>query len=530
METLPTAVPASNSLPTVDPQILAALDIGSNSVRLSVVRLDEVAQNWTTLAQYKETVRLGQNEFGRHLLTEDAMQRGILALKTFTEIAQGYNAAEVVAIGTAALREAENREVFLERASRESGVMVRVVSGVEEARLIYLGVVSGLEMGERTGLFVDIGGGSTELIVGTQTEHRMLDSLKLGAIRVANQFLQGVTGQISPALFADMQQHVRLVAVHALRHIRELGFDIAIGSSGTATNLAKIAMMRAGLDVAYVSEFILQTEELGTIARMLCRMTQEERRNVPGLNPERADIIVAGAAVLLTLAEETGVTGFRIADRSLREGVIVDALLRRAGEKAGFEAGARRRSVERLARLMEGELPHARHVVFLTLRMFDELKRLGLHEYGPYERELLEFAALLHDIGIFVARSAHHRHSHYIIRHAEMAGFTDEEVQIIANLAYFHRKSPPRKRHQHFQALPREYQRMVRRLSILLRLAEGLDRSHLARVNDLTFVVNGRQATLLLQTDGDPRLEVGYVAEVAALFQEEFGLALEVKF
>ncbi|MDX1933767.1 MAG: Ppx/GppA phosphatase family protein [Capsulimonadales bacterium] len=515
--------------PPVDPSVLAALDIGSNSVRLSVVRLDEAAQNWTTLAQYKETVRLGQNEFERHLLTEDAIARGITALKTFGEIARGYGASEVVAIGTAALREAENRDEFLARAASEAKIQVRVVSGIEEARLIYLGVVSGLEMGERRGLFIDIGGGSTELIIGTGSGHSMLDSLKLGAIRVANQFLRGLTGPVAPTLFAEMQQHVRLTAAHALRHIRDSGFDIAIASSGTATNLAKIAMMRAGIEPAHLTEFVLTTDELGTIARQLCRMTQEERRAVPGLNPERADIIVAGAAVLLTLAEEASVPGFRIADRSLREGVIVDALLRRGGEKAGFEAGARRRSVERLARLMEGELPHARHVVFLTLRIFDELCRVGLMDYGQRERELLEYAALLHDIGIFVARSAHHRHSYYIIRHAEMAGFTDEEVQIIANLAYFHRKSAPKRRHEHFQTLSRENQKLVRRLSILLRLAEGLDRSHLGRVKGLTVTVAGRRLWLDLTTDGNPHLEIGFVAEVESLFPEEFGLPLEVR-
>jgi exopolyphosphatase/guanosine-5'-triphosphate,3'-diphosphate pyrophosphatase len=265
---------------------------------------------------------------------------------------------------------------------------------------------------------------------------------------------------------------------------------------------------------------------------MLCKLTLEERRRVPGLNPERADIIISGAAVLQTLTEDLGIDGLQIADRSLREGVIVDALLRRQGTSSGYEAGVRRRSIETLMRVLPGEEAHARHVAKLTLRLFDQAKAIGLQDYSLPKRELLEYAALLHDIGVFVSHTGHHRHSYYLIRHSELAGFTDEEIEVIANLAYFHRKSPPKKRHAHFQALDREDQQLVRRLAALLRLAEGLDRSHLGLVRDVDLSITeqgaNRSLRLTAYTDSNPQLELWYVGNEKTAVEEAFGIPLEI--
>jgi Exopolyphosphatase len=507
---------------------------------MSLVRLDAASGTWQLVSQHKETVRLGQDEFAANRLSDEAMTRGVFVLSRFADIARGRGAREIVAIATAALREAQNREEFIERARTRADVEVQVVPGVEEARLIYLGVVSGLELGARKGLFIDIGGGSTELIVGTQREHLVLESLKLGAIRLGNRFLTGMDGIIPHALYETMRQYTRGVATHAYRKIEQAGFDVAVASSGTAMNLAAVAARRAGQDPATFSNYTLKTSDLREVAEMLCGLTLEERRKVPGLNPERADIIVAGAAVLHTLADDLKIDGFLISDRSLREGVLVDALLRRLGDSrpaatvaAGLphEAGVRSRSVDRLARLNADEKRHTQHVVRLTLSLFDQARERGLHDYNAQDRELLEYAATLHDIGVFVSHGGHHRHSYYLIRHAEMAGFTDEEIEVMANLAYFHRKSAPKKRHAHFQALPARAQSFVRQASSLLRIAEGLDRSHLGLVRAVTLDYDpaARHATLTLHSDGDPRLEVWYVSSEKAAFEEAFGITLEVR-
>ncbi|MBC7805050.1 MAG: Ppx/GppA family phosphatase [Akkermansiaceae bacterium] len=522
--------------------ILAALDIGTNSIRMVLVRLHPETGTWDTLSVHKETVRLGQGEFSEDEghLAHDAIERGVLVLKQFVQVARGRGAGEIVAIGTAALREAANRDEFLTRARDEADVEVQVVPGVEEARLIYLGVASGTEIGASRALFVDIGGGSTELIVGSQNEHFFLDSLKLGAIRLGNRFLTGVTDPISAHLFEEMQRHVEGVATHALRKIERTGFDFAVASSGTAQNLARVTAARLGLDLNTLQNYELDTADLRETVKYLCTLSLDERRKVPGLNPERADIIISGAAVLLTLAEELKLPGFRIAERSLREGVLVDAILRRlvrAGERTpdtlAFEAGIRRRSVNRLSRLNPDEEKHSQHVAFLALRLFDEVGEAGLHDFGTSERELLEYASLLHDVGVWVSHGGHHRHSYYLVRHSDdMSGFTDEEIEIIANLAYFHRKSSPRKRHAHFALLSPASQIKVRQCAVFLRLAEGLDRSHLGAVRDVSLSVEGepRTANLLLSpaSDTDANLETWYVSSDTSAWEEAFGLPLTV--
>ncbi|MBC8142769.1 MAG: Ppx/GppA family phosphatase [Armatimonadetes bacterium] len=534
--------PSPRRTRAADNNILAALDIGTNSLRMVLVRLHPATGTWDTLSVHKETVRLGQGEFSEEEshLTPEAIERGVFVLKQFVQVARGRGAGEIVAIGTAALREAANRDEFLARARTEAGVEVQVVPGVEEARLIYLGVASGIELGDAKALFIDIGGGSTELIVGTQTEHLFLDSLKLGAIRLGNRFLSGVTEAISPALWAQMSHHVEGVAAHALRKIERVGFDTAVASSGTAQNLARVSAMRQGTDLTSLHNYVLPVSDLRDTVAFLCDLTLDERRKVPGLNPERADIIISGAAVLLTLADELHLERFVIAERSLREGVLVDAILRRlarAGEKSppdlAFEAGIRRRSVDRLARLNPDEITHSQHVAFLSLRLFDDARNAGLHSYGDAERELLEYAALLHDVGVSVSHSGHHRHSYYLVRHSDaMSGFTDEEIEIIANLAYFHRKSSPKKRHTHFAMLSAESQNKVRHCAVFLRLAEGLDRSHLSAVRDVSLGVQegGSAATLhvLPAEGGDAHLEQWYVANDTSAWEEAWGTPLNV--
>lgn len=539
MTTLAASETAAVLAATNDTSLIAALDIGTNSVRMALVCLDEATGTWTFLSQHKETVRLGQDEFAHNRLSDAAIERGVLVLQKFAEIARARGAGEIVAIATAALREAENRQTFIERAREEANVEVHVVSGVEEARLIYLGVASGVEIGDKKALFIDIGGGSTELIVGTQREHILLESLKLGAIRLGGRFLTGVTGPVPHATYETMRQYVRAVAAHALRRIRQEGFDLVIASSGTAMNLAQAVARRAGQDLPTVRNYTLKTDDLAAVAETLRKLSLDERRRVPGINPERADIIVAGAAVLQTLAEELKTDGLLISDRSLREGVLVDCLQRRGvrpGAAMPDETGARRRSIEKMARATGDELVHARHVTGLTLELFDQFASLGLHAYGRAERELLEYAALLHDVGIFVSHVGHHRHSYYLIRHSPLAGFTNEEIEVIANLAYFHRKSLPKKRHAHFQVLPLATQRMVRKLSVLLRLAEGMDRSHLSLVRSVQTSVApasaGRPRRLVLSfvaPDADPHLEVWYVQNEAAVFEEVFDLPLEIR-
>lgn len=512
-------------------KILAAIDIGTNSIRLEVVRV-EADHGVSTLTQQKETVRLGEGEFATNRMTTAAIERGALVCARFADVARGFGAEEIVAFATSAVREAENQNDFIERVREESGVEVRVISGPEEARLIYLGVVSGADVGGRRGLFIDIGGGSTEMILGDAQNYYLLDSLKLGAIRMSSRFLENETGLVSPEKFAKMKNYARGVASHTTRRMKDAGFDVVYGSAGTITNLADVTARRLGETPTSLRNYVVRVADLQESVELLCRLPLEERRRVPGLDPDRADIILGGAATLMMILEDIGAAQITLSDRGLRHGIIVDRLLREDKARAAYEnQSIRLRSILQLSRACNFDEEHARHIVHLSLRLFDELHRLGFHPYGGRERELLEYGAYVHDIGCFLSHTNHQRHAYYLVRHSDLLGFNDAEIATIANIAYYHRKAIPKKRHENLQPLSRQGRQVVRVLAAILRVAEGLDRSHLALVKDIRLkqARHPDRLVLTLVADTDCQLEIWGVETNRDLFEMVFGYPLVLK-
>lgn len=514
---------------------LAALDIGTNSIRLEVVRVND-DHSISTVTQQKESVRLGEQEFNQRNqseLTAAAIERGALVCARFADVARGFQADEILALATSAVREAENRQDFIERVREEADLDVRVISGPEEARLIYVGVSSGADLGDRTGLFIDIGGGSTELILGDARGYTMLDSLKLGSIRMSNRFLLGERGPITPEQFGRMQEYARAVAGHALRRLKSQGFDTVYGSAGTITNLADVTARRLGESPTSLRNYEVRTADLRETVEILCRLSLEERRRVPGLDPDRADIILGGAATLLMVLSDVKADRLTISDRGLRHGILMDRLLQESSIGAKMQMPVRLRSVLQLARACNFDEEHARHVVHLSLMLFDELGRIGLHDLGPQERELLEYAALVHDIGCFLSHSNHQRHAYYLVRHSDLLGFNDTEIAIVANVAYYHRKTVPKRRHENLQSLSKPGRRVVELLAAILRIAEGLDRSHLALVRGVKLSRREEPPLIqcMLDSTADCQLELWGVQTNQDLFEQVFGapLALEVR-
>jgi len=528
-------------------RIFAAMDIGTNSVRLAVVEV-QAGQTWTTLAAQKQVVRLGEGEFdqaksekkgkdsdgGGHSLTEAAIARGALVCARFAEVARGFGAEEIVALATAAVREADNGDEFVRRVRTLADLDVRVISGQEEARLIYLGVISGVDLPkDKRALIMDIGGGSTELIVGDGTGYVFLDSLKMGAIRLTAEGVTDPTKPVPPAAWAELQRRVRSLLAPAARAIGKAGFSVMYGSSGTAQNLAEIIAHAAPApNPTSLRNYALSIADVQATTKRLCALTLEQRRRIPGINPERADIILGGSAILQTVMETVGVSSIRISDRGLREGIIVDRLRQTTPAPAGsgvIEDSARRRSIHQLMRATGVDEAHAAHIVHLSLSLFDQWKALGLHDYGR-ARELLEYAALLHDSGFFVSHTDHQQHSYYLIRHSELLGFNDRETEIIASLALYHRKGLPRRKHTAFDRLDARTQRVIRVLSCALRLAEALDRSHLMLVKDIASERRARpdRVRLTLLASADAQLEVWAAEAQAPAFEKTFGLPLEV--
>ena len=468
--------------------IVGFMDLGTNAARLLLVRITP-NHSYTVITQQKEFVRLGEGEFSENTLQPAAMDRAVLVCRKFADLARSFGAEEIIAVATSAVRDATNQREFIQRLNEEARLDVRVISGREEARLIYLGVASGVHLGAKNAVFIDIGGGSTEVIVGTQREYHELDSLKLGTIRLTAQFHPGETGPVSPECYAAMQRHVRSTAVRMLQRLSPKIAHLAFGSSGTIENLASIAARTIHKRQPLRHES-LSAQDLRQVVVQLCALSVEERRKVPGINPERADIIIAGAAILETLLRELRLPNIRISNRGLRDGLLVEYLARPEFSKSAMrDLSVRAQSVLRLGRICQFDERHAAHVTRLAMDLFDSARDCKLHNLGEWERELLCWAAQLHDIGSFLAYTNHHAHSYYFIRNANLLGFDQTELAIIATTAFFHRKVFPRKRHPEFAVLDTRSQQIVRILCVLLRIAESLDRSHAGLVEHADFRV-----------------------------------------
>jgi exopolyphosphatase/guanosine-5'-triphosphate,3'-diphosphate pyrophosphatase len=511
-------------------RVVAFLDLGTNSVRLLLVRIDP-NHSYATLTQQKEIVRLGEGEFVDQVLQPEAMDRAALVCRKFAELSRSYGAEEIIAITTSAVREAKNQGDFLRRLRQETNLDVRVISGKEEARLTYLGISSGVHMNGKEAAFIDVGGGSTEVIAGDQRHYHFLSSLNLGAIRLTSLFfLPGESGPVTSERYALLQRHVRLTSIRTLQQMRQYRFDLVLGSSGTAENLTDIAA-RALHNRQRQHDDVLAYRDLKQIIEMLCALPLEERRKVPGINPERADILIAGAAIVHTLMQDLGFSKLRvIGDRGLREGLLIDYLSRSEHAQLIRGLSVRERSVLQLGRACGFDETHGKHVAQLALELFDSAERIGLHHLGAHERELLEYAAQLHDIGAFLSYNNHHVHAYYLIRNAELLGFDQSEIGLMATIALFHRKAIPTKKHTEMKELDKRSRKGVQNLSILLRLAEVLDRSHTQAVKHVKLRATGKNGLALeISAAHDCQLELWGVQSQLKAAQKVLDREIQIK-
>jgi exopolyphosphatase/guanosine-5'-triphosphate,3'-diphosphate pyrophosphatase len=445
----------------------------------------------------------------------------------FAQTARSAGADEIVAVGTAAAREAENADVLLHRLKDEAGIELRVVSGQEEARLIYLGVASGMEIGDRQAFFIDIGGGSTETIVGNQNEHTYLHSHKLGAIRLSNLFLADSVGPVSSQEYETVRAYIRRSAASTLRELSAFPVDLAVGSSGTIESLAVVAsrMKDSASDTT-----LLTYKDLQAAIRQLCSLSLEERRLVPGLTPMRADIVIGGAAILDVFMEELELPALRVSDRGLRDGLLVDYLQRHRQTDLFSELAPRERSVLQLGRTCRFNEAHALRTAELALSLFDSAAACGLHQMGAWEREMLEYAALLHHIGAFLTYSGYQRHSYYLISNADLLGFNQSEITLIALSVLHHRGSLPRKGSPELSALEPAEQEAMRYLSTFIRIAENLDRSQARNVTAARLAPAGPgRVALEVEAAHDPVVELSGVENQRETFEKVFSVSLAVE-
>jgi exopolyphosphatase/guanosine-5'-triphosphate,3'-diphosphate pyrophosphatase len=461
---------------------IAAIDVGTNSFHMVIASVTEAGM-LRIHARSKDTVRLGSSKGDMKRISDDAMERGLRAMVRLVDEARQHNAT-VRAIATSAVREALNKDVFVDRVLSQTGVHIDVIPGIEEGRLIFLGVRNALSIADKRVFVFDIGGGSTETITGHDGEPVYIHSAKLGHIRLSERFFPD--SRVNEQQIADCRAWIRGEWQPAFQSHIAFGFDEAIACSGTVMALASIAFARSGRRTPETLNGVTldRDEILGAIDMVLSARTIDERMALPGLDAKRADVIVAGALLVEHLIKGLGIRRLTLSGYALREGIVFDTF--QQARDIGLThhlSRLRYQSVLHICELYRVNRRHAEHVKHLCVRMFDDL--MPLHGMGDKERELLEAAALLHDVGYHIAADQHHKHSEYIIRNCVMPGFTSDETVLISSVARYHRKSHPKKKHPVFAGLTSSEQHMVGVLASILRIAEGLDRRQQSVVHGL---------------------------------------------
>jgi exopolyphosphatase / guanosine-5'-triphosphate,3'-diphosphate pyrophosphatase len=428
--------------------------------------------------EMKAAPRLGAGLQDSGVLGAEPMNRAIDSLSRMAALARQLGATRTEVVATSAVRDAANAREFVSRVRGETGLEVRVLDGAEEARLSFRSAVAHFDLAIGRYIVVDIGGGSMELAMSADGVVERLTSLPLGAIRLTEMFFGE---RISPKGLKRLRRHVR-EAIRAEIRVRDWRGARIIDSGGTFTSLAGMQLHRQGIGgTRNVHETAIARGELKSILETLVEMSPEERAKVPGLNPERSDIICAGLAVAAEVMNRVDARQLVVSRYGIREGILLEAA--RVTPTFADPGEARERSVTELARRCQYEQLHARQVQSLALRFFDALgEKIGC---DAADRQVLSDAALLHDIGYHISFDQHHKHSYHLIAHAELLGMSPTEQVIIANVARYHRGKRPKKRHEHFGTLDEELRERIIRLSALLRIADGLDRGHAGGVGEL---------------------------------------------
>ena len=481
---------------------LAAIDIGTNSTHLLVAAVDTSLGTFNIEQAEKSTTRLGERDPETGALTDAAMKRGLETLRRFCELAASHAVEEVVTAATSAVREAPNGRDFLQVVKDELGLEVDLVSGPEEARLIYLGVLSGMPFGERPHLVLDIGGGSTELILADGRDARALTSTRVGAVRLQRDFIKvdPIPPQRRVFLQTFIQGSLEPAVDKVRRRVKTGERPVLIATSGTAMAIGALAASEDDRPPLKLHGYRVSRQRLDRVVDQLVAMKPEQRRALPSINDRRAEIIVPGSLILQTTMQMVGVDELVLSERALREGLIVDWMLRHGllEDRFSFQSSIRQRTVIHQAKRFAVNQRRTERVAAHALSLYDNSRGV-MHQDDGHGRELLWAAAMLHTCGQHINLSAYHKHTWYLIRHGELLGYSESEHLMVAAIARYHRRSLPKKRHDSWQVLAtRDNRRLVGEMALLLRLAAAIDRRPEPVVESLRVVATPGELQLEL--------------------------------
>ncbi|MBX9686432.1 MAG: Ppx/GppA family phosphatase [Candidatus Obscuribacterales bacterium] len=461
------------------PPVLACIDMGTNSFHMIVCQASEDRDHFEVITRVREAVPFFRRALTAHTIDATAMTAALRILKDMKTKAAQKGARRLVAVATSAVRESDNGEYVLSQIRNELGLDARMISGREEARLIYLGVLWSMPKLKGRFAIADIGGGSTEIILADRHRTYFTESYKLGAARLTQRFFKKEIP--TPQEIRELHDEVRgMLRPAAARLIESGGSNMLIGTSGTVQAIAKLDRARSKKSAHQeLDGYVLTLERVEEIVSYLEEASLEGER-IKDVSSDRNRTILAGSIVLLETMRSLNMSQLVVCGSALREGVVVDMLLQEGWLEAGLNEhlNPRARSVYSLLEKYQASVEHAEQVADLAFQIFDRSKALKMHNYGETALHLLWSAAMLHDVGMFIGRNGHHKHSYYLIKNGGLLGHSEEEVSLIANIARYHRGSEPKLSHDTFTRLDPNDQQMVSDMAAILRLAEALDRSH----------------------------------------------------
>ncbi len=515
--------------------IIAAIDVGTNSIHMVVARIQPDLPSFTIIAKEKATVRLGDRDPKTGDLTPAAMERATQALQRCQSLANSLNAQQVIAVATSAMREAPNGADFLQQIKANLGLTINLIAGTEEARRIYLGVLSGVEFHNDPHVIIDIGGGSTELILGSGHEPRSLSSTKVGAVRLSALFVK--SDPISDREYRALKNYVRGMLERPVEelvsYLKPGEIPRMIGTSGTIEAVAMIQACSSGQTTPpdSLNGHRITRNDVQQAIHRLRKMSYDQRMALPGLNERRAEIIVAGAIILNEAMELLKLDAITICERALREGVIVDWMLGQGliEDRLRYQSSVRERSVLNAMRKFEVDRSYSEHVTQFALTLFDATQD-HLHHLNSDGREILWASAMLHNCGQYISNSSYHKHTYYLIRNGELLGYTEADVAAIANLARYHRKSLPKKKHDNYRQLSTKWHRkVVDQLHPIMRLAVALNRRQIGAVESLSCELDPAHKSIYLNLKPrDPKddcaLELWSIEQNKEAFEKTYGL------
>lgn len=480
---------------------LAAIDVGTNSIRLIIA--EGLRQGkYRILDDEKETTRLGSQLGSTGRLDPEAVERSLVALTRMKQIADGYQVSRMRAIATCAVREAEDGEEFCRRVRDEVGLELEVIDSQQEARLAHLSVQRNFDLQHANVVVADIGGGSTEIVAASSNVIEEIYTTTLGAVRLSDQFQIGEVA--SEESFAALTAHID----ETLRkRVGKPPFvpQFLIGTGGTFTTLASVMMESKGQTQIPLRGYEILRPQVRRLLEQLRKMPLKSRRSVNGLSPDRADIIVAGLAIIDRLLRYFRVNQLQIHSGGVRDGLLL-TMVEGNGNDAAASVQDRLTAVQRFAAGCGVDVQHGDHVARLAGEIYAEMA--PVFNWPEDDRQLLETAARLQDVGYLINYEDHHKHSYHLILNSDLPGFQTGELQLVANVARYHRGAPPKRKHEHFQQLSKADKLRVRVLAGILRVAGGLDRSHTQQVQGVSVLVEDARITIHALSSETPEVDL----------------------